>query len=43
MVLAVFENMKSKTYKGTQRAEVAENKTSFLGDPFFFAKRYVDI
>lgn len=39
----MFENMKSKSYKGTQRAEVAENETPFLEDPFFFAKKYIAI
>lgn len=43
MVLAMFENMKSKSYKGTQRAEEAENETPCLGDPFSFAKRYIAI
>lgn len=33
-VLAMFENMKSKSYEGTQRAEVAENESPFLEDPF---------
>lgn len=30
----MFENMKSKSYEGTQRAEVAENESPFLEDPF---------
>lgn len=33
----------SKNYKGTEKAEVAENKTPFLGDSFFFTKRYMAI
>lgn len=43
MVVAMFENMESKSYNETQGAEVAENETPLLRDLFFFTKRHTAI